>query len=84
MSKLKHLVSVGDTVVVELLARTHADKHMANVLPNHMRWQSIEILVTDITEVNPASLRPSLFPSSNYINSPANPPLTVRDAGDKW
>ena len=66
-------MSVGATVGVELLATTHAAKHMANVLPNLvlvMRWQRLEILVTDITEVNPVSLCFSLIPSSNYMNSP--------------
>jgi hypothetical protein len=44
---------------VEFLAPTLADKHMANVLPNYMlamHWQRLEILVTDITEVNPVDL----------------------------
>ena len=75
----KLFVSVDATVGVELLATTHADKHMANVLPNLvlvMRWQRLEILVTDITEVNPVSLCFSLIPSSNYMNSPTNPSLT--------
>ena len=55
----KLLVSVGATVGVEILATTHADKHIANLLTNFllvMRWQRLEILVTDITEVNPVSL----------------------------
>ena len=54
----KLLVSVGATVGVELLATTHADKHMANMLPNLLlviHWQRLEILFTDITEVNPIS-----------------------------
>ena len=69
--------SVGATVGVKLLATTHTDKHMANVLSNLllvMRWQRLEILVTDITEVNPVSLCLSLFPSNNYINSPQTHP----------
>ena len=52
-------MSVGATLGVELLATTHADKHMSNVLPNlllFMRWQRLEILVTEITEVNLVSL----------------------------
>ena len=75
-------MSVGATVGVELL--THAGKHLANVLPNLLlvlRWQRHEILVTNITEVNPVSLCLSLFPSSNYINSPTNPPLTHAGPG---
>ena len=72
---------MGATVVVELLATAHADKHMANVLPNLMRWQRLEILVTDITDVNPVSLGPSLFPSSIYIISPTNLPLTPAGPG---
>ena len=50
---------VNDNVGVELLATTLADKHLAIVLPNYMlvmHWQKLEILVTDITEVNPVSL----------------------------
>ena len=46
-------------VGVELLSTTLADKHMSNVLPNYvlvMHWQRLEILVTDITEVNPVSI----------------------------
>ena len=46
-------------VGVELLATTLAEKHMANVLLNYVlviHWQRLEILVTDITEVNPISL----------------------------
>ena len=77
-------MSVGATVGVELLATTHADKHMANVLPNLLlvlRWQRLEILVTDITEVNPVSLGFSLFPSSNYINSPTNLPSPPEGPG---
>ena len=52
-------MSVDTNVGVELLATTLADKHMANVLPNYMlvmNWQKREILVTDITEVNPVFL----------------------------
>ena len=48
-------MSVDATVGVELLATTHAAKQMANVLSNLvlvMRWQRLEILVTDITEVS--------------------------------
>ena len=59
MNLEKLLVSVGANVGVELLATTHADKHIANVLTNLllvMRLQRLEILVTDITEVNPVSL----------------------------
>ena len=55
----KLLVSVDAVVGLELLATTLADKHMANVLPNYvlvMHWQRLEILVTDITEVNSVSL----------------------------
>ena len=53
------IVTVDANVGVELLSTTLADKHMANVLPNYvlvMHWQRLEILVTDITEVNPVSL----------------------------
>ena len=53
---------MDDNVGVELLATTLADKHMANVLPNYMlvmHWQRLEILVTDITEVNSVSFCPS-------------------------
>ena len=52
-------MSVVAIVGVKLLATTLADKHMANVLPNYMlvmHWQRLEILVTDITEVNPVNL----------------------------
>ena len=52
-------MSVDANVGVELLAKTLADKHMANVLPYYvlvMHWQRLELLVTDITEVNPVSL----------------------------
>ena len=82
--KRSKLISIVATVGVELLATTHADKHMANVLPNLllvMRWQRLEILVTNITEVNPVSLSLSLFPSSDYINSPTNLPLTPAGPG---
>ena len=51
-------MSVDANVGVELLSTSLADKHMANVLPNYvlfMHWQRLEILVTDITEVNPVS-----------------------------
>ena len=51
-------MSVGATLGVKLLATTHADKHIDNVLPNlllFMRWQRLEILVTGITEENPIS-----------------------------
>ena len=77
-------MSVGATVGVELLATNHADKHMANVLPNLllvMDWQRLEILVTDITEVNPVYVGLSLVPTSNYINSPTNSPLTPAGPG---
>ena len=73
---------MGATDGLKFLATTHADKHMTNVLPNLllvMRWQRLEILVTDITDVNPVSHCLSLFPSSNYINSPTN--LTSTPAG---
>ena len=66
------------TVGVELLSTTHADKHMANVLPNLvlvMRWQRLEILVADNREVNPVSLRLSLIPP------PTNLPLTPAGPG---
>ena len=52
-------MSVAANVGVELLVTTLADKHMANVLPYYvlvMHWQRLELLVTDITEVNPVSL----------------------------
>ena len=52
-------MSMDANVGVELLATTLADKHMANTLPNYvlvMHWQRLEILVTDITEVNLVSL----------------------------
>ena len=82
--KRSKLISIVAPVGVELLATTYADKHMANVLPNLllvMRWQRLEILVTNITEVNPVSLSLSLFPSSDYINSPTNLPLTPAGPG---
>ena len=50
-------MSVDANVGVELLATTVAD--MTNVVPNYvlvMHWQRLQILVTDITEVNPVSL----------------------------
>ena len=67
-------MSVDANVGVELLSTTLADKHMANVLPNYvlfMHWQRLEILVTDITEVNPVSLCPSreAFSSSKGIST---------------
>ena len=52
-------MSVDANAGLEILATTLADKHMANVLPNYvlvMHWKRLEILVTDITEVNPVSL----------------------------
>ena len=52
-------MSVDTIVGVELLATTLADKHMTNMLPNHMlvmHWQRLKILVTYITEVNPVFL----------------------------
>ena len=55
----KLLVTVDAVVGLELLATTLADKHMATVLPNFVlvrRWQRLEILVTDITRMNPLSL----------------------------
>ena len=70
----KLLVSVDASVDVELLATALADKHMANVLPNHVlviHWQRLEILVTDITEVNPVSFCPSreAFSSTKGIST---------------
>ena len=67
-------MSVDDNVGVELLATTLADKHMANVLQNYtlvMHWQKLEILVTDITVVNPVSLCLSreTFPSPKGIST---------------
>ena len=73
-------MSVGATVGVEPLALTHADNVLQNLLLV-MSWQRLEIRVTDITEVNPVSLCLSLFPSSNYINSPTNPPSTPAGPG---
>ena len=52
-------MSVDANIGVELLATTLAEKHMAIKLPNYMlvsHWRRLEILVTDITEVNPVSL----------------------------
>ena len=52
-------MSVDAYVGMELLITTLAEKHMANVVPNYvlvMHWQRLEILVTDITKVNPVSL----------------------------
>ena len=52
-------MSLDANVGVTLLVTTLAGKHMANVLPNYMlvmHWQRLEILFTDITEVNPVSL----------------------------
>ena len=52
-------MSVDANVGVELIATTIAEKHMANMLPNYvlvMHWQRLEILVTDITNVNLVSL----------------------------
>ena len=52
-------MSVDANLGVELHPTTLADKHKANMLPNYvlvMHWQRLEILVTDITEVNPISL----------------------------
>ena len=76
-------MSVDANVGVELLATTLADKHMANVLPNYMlvmHWQRHEILVTDITEVNPASL--CLFASLLFPLQKAFPhELQVYDDG---
>ena len=48
-------MSVNANIGADFLATTLADKHMAIVLPNYMlvmHWQRLEILVTDITEVN--------------------------------
>ena len=52
-------MSVDANVGVELLATTLKEQHMANVLLNYVldkHWQRLEILFTDITEVNPVSL----------------------------
>ena len=52
-------MSVGATLGVELIATSHKHKHMSNVPPNlllFVRWQRLEILATDITEVNLVSL----------------------------
>ena len=52
-------MSVDANVSVELLATTLAGKHMDNALSNNMlvmHWQRLEILVTDIKEVNPVYL----------------------------
>ena len=55
---MENLFVSGDANVgVKLLATTLAD--MAIVLPNYalvMHWQRLQILVTNITEVNPVSL----------------------------
>ena len=61
----KLFVSVDDVVGLELLAKTLADKHLATVLPNFVlvrRSQRLEILVTDITGVNPLSLMCFVLP----------------------
>ena len=65
--KEKLLVSGDANDVVELLATTLADKHIANVLVMH--WQRLEFLVTDIREVEPVSLCLSweVFSSSKGI-----------------
>ena len=55
----KLLMYVDGVVEVELLATTHADKHMSTVLPNFAldrRWPRIKRLVTDITWVSPLFL----------------------------
>ena len=52
-------MSLDANVGMGFLATTLADKHMANILPNYMLvmlWQRLEILVTEITEVNPVYL----------------------------
>ena len=62
----KLLVSVDAVVGLELFAITLADKHMATVLPNCVlvrRSQRLEILVTDITGVNPPSLMCFVLPN---------------------
>ena len=66
----KILVSVYAVVGLELLVRTHADKHMATVLPNCVlfrRLQRLESLVTNITGVNPLSLSLALSYHSDPI-----------------
>ena len=58
-------MSVDANVGLELLATTLTYKHMANVLPNYMlvmHWQRLEILATDITEVNPVFICLCLSP----------------------
>ena len=60
----KLFVSVDAVVGVELLATTLAGKQMATVLPNFVlarHLQRLESFVTDITEVNPISLRHGIF-----------------------
>ena len=55
----KRIVSVDAVVGVELLATTHAGKHMATVLSNFVLVRHLKRLksfVTDITGVNPLSL----------------------------
>ena len=57
--KNKLLLYVDAVVLVKLLATTLADKHMATVMSNFVlfrRWESLESLITDITELNPISL----------------------------
>ena len=52
-------MSVDANFGLELLVTTLAEKHMANVVPNYvlvMHCQRLEILVTDITKVNPVYL----------------------------
>ena len=55
----KLIVSLDIVVLVELLATTLANKHMATVLPNVVltrHLQRLESLVTDIAGVNPLCL----------------------------
>ena len=62
----KLIASVGSVIGLELLATTLEDKHMATVLPNCVlvrRSQRLEILVTDITGVNPLSLMCFVLPN---------------------
>ena len=62
----KLLVSVDAVVGLELLGKTLADSHMAPVMPNCVLFrglQRIEILVRDITDVNPLSIMCFVLPN---------------------
>ena len=83
-----HLLLPPDIKFEDDIIKTLADKHIANDLPKVVlfsRWQTLEILATDITGVNPLSpscaLYPTLIPSSINMNSLTNPPSTLTGSG---